>query len=292
MDYFQMAIDKAPNWAPPYAGLANSWFLLGFQMQIPWNRVIPKTDQYLNKALELDPDDAFSHYTAALIAVWAEWDWDKGEREFLKALELNPSDALCRMYYAHLLTILRRSDEAVYQANMALEQDPMDPLVLSLNAAVMKDAGIIDTAIFRFEKALSINPNFGFALSNLELTYFASGDYEKWINLWKKIDCWNEEVKTAVEKALHKHGHIAAIEEMLRQNEVHGREGCQMGDVYKFIRYKQANNYEKAIDLLEKLYEISWSNMPYLATNEFGYEHLKDNPRYIELLKKMNLPLP
>ena len=85
---------------------------------------LPKVYPYLNKALELDPNSAQAHYVAAILAVWIEWDWEKGEREFLKSIELNPNDALCRMYYAHLLMILRRTEEANKQASIGLELDP------------------------------------------------------------------------------------------------------------------------------------------------------------------------
>ncbi len=130
MEYFEKAIEIDPEWTAPYTGLAEAWAGLGYFGFIPENIGYQNSYKYLNKALELDPNSANSHYVKALTAVWTEWDWEKGEKEFLKTLELNPNDALCRMYYAHLLMILRRSDEAVYHAKLGLELDPMKPLVL------------------------------------------------------------------------------------------------------------------------------------------------------------------
>ncbi|MFC2123477.1 adenylate/guanylate cyclase domain-containing protein [Bacteroidota bacterium] len=292
MDYFHIAIEKEPEWAPPYAGLGSTWFLRGFLEYIPWIKALPKLYQYLHKALELDPEDAYSHYVVAMTAVWAEWEWEKAEKEFLKALELNPNDALCRMYYAHLLMILRRIEEAVDQANIALELDPMEPIILFLNGIVMRGAGDYQSAITRFEKALSINPNFGPAKGNLFDTYYDNGDYEKWIEYWnKKVHgLWNDEGRAAVLYAFHEKGHIAAIEEMFKMNEKYGND-CFMADEIKAERYLKLNNYEKVLDHYEKLYEISYSSMPYLTTNLYKHDQLKEYPRYIELLKKMNLPV-
>ena len=95
-----------------------------------------------------------------------------------------------------------------------------------------------------------------------------------------------------VEKTLHEQGFVTTIEELLRLNEMFGKPGCQMGDDAKMYWYLQVNDYEKALDYLEKLFEASFTNIPYLLTNFNKYEQLKVYPRYIEILKNMNLPLP
>ncbi|MCD4710312.1 MAG: hypothetical protein K8R52_05655 [Bacteroidales bacterium] len=166
-EYFNIAIEVEPDWAPPYAGLAE---VMAYRMQmsfIPPSVAIPKIYENLNKALELDPNSSNAHYTKAVIAVWTEWNWEKGEKEFIKALELNPSNALCRMFYAHLLMILHRSDEAIYQANLALKLDPLRPFILGLYAAVMKYEGDHQSAIDHEEKVLSIDPNHRFTARGL-----------------------------------------------------------------------------------------------------------------------------
>ena len=101
-EQFARSIEIDPNWAPPYAGLAE---VGQYQKQMAFeNQAIVLPDIYKNlyRALELDPNSANTHYTKAVISVWSEYDWVKGEEEFQKALELNPSDALCRVFYAHL----------------------------------------------------------------------------------------------------------------------------------------------------------------------------------------------
>ncbi len=299
LEYFELAIEIDPEWAAPYAGLANAWSLFGTLLRVlPKSITLPKTYKYLNKALELDPNSAQAHYVKALNAVWTEFDWEKGEKEFLRSLELNPNNALCHIYYAHLLMILRRSDEAVHQANLALELDPLRPLVLGLYGVVMRNEGDIQSATLHFEKALSIDPNFGFAKGGLVNFHmhaaYKNGDYEKWIELWEKktkaYGHWNDEGRAAVIKAFHEKGHIAAIEEMFKMNEKYGTD-CWMSGGIKAERYLKLGEYDKAMDCLEKDYEMRDMYISYIATNKRLYDQLKDNPRYIALLKKMNLPL-
>ncbi|MCK5702181.1 MAG: hypothetical protein KAI29_13545 [Cyclobacteriaceae bacterium] len=141
LEYFQLAIDLDPEWADPYAGLANAWGLFGLFGIMPKSVTVPNTYKFLNKALELDPNSAQAHYVKAINAVWQEFDWEQGEKAFLRSLELNPNDALCCMYYAHFLVCMRRSKEAVQQANLGLELDPMKPLVLGLYGVVMDSEG-------------------------------------------------------------------------------------------------------------------------------------------------------
>jgi tetratricopeptide (TPR) repeat protein len=190
--------------------------------------------------------------------------------------------------------ILRRSEESVQQAKLGLELDPLKPLALVLYGNVMVNEGDYQSAIQHFEKALSKDPNFGLAagyLSQVQLDlFYRNGDYEKWIELWEKNRArglWNEEGITTVLNTFHEEGHIAAIEEMFKMNEKYG-DSCYMHDLVKEERYLKLKDYDKVMDILEKRYEMKTITAN-VALNKY-YNVLKDTPRYIELLKKMNLP--
>ncbi len=299
LEYFQLATELDPEWADPYTGLATAWGLFGFFGYLPKSVTLPKVYPYLNKALELDPNSAKAHYVAASLAVWTEWDWEKGEREFLRSIELDPNDALCRLYYAHLLMTLRKSNEADQQANKGLELDPMKPLVLGLHGVVMLyNNDDRQGAIQAFEKALSIDPNDWFSGGNLPNAKmedaYKKGEYEKWIKLWDEkvgnFGHWNKQGREAVLKTFGERGHIAAIEEMFRMNEKYGND-CYMSADVKAERYIKLGNIDKAMESLEKGYEIRGNFIPYISTKYPYYNQFKDNPRYVEILRKMNLPL-
>jgi len=289
--YFQLATKIEPEWADPYVGLASAWGMFSFFEVLPRSTILPMKYKYLNKALELNPNSAKAHYGKALNTVWSEWDWEQGEKEFLKTLELNPNDALSRLHYAHLLMILRRNDEAVYQANLGLALDPLKPIILGLYGMVMSNEGDYQSSIQSLEKALSIDPNNRWALGVLLPMLYLNGDYEKWIETWIRKVSWSDEAKATVVNVFHEKGHLAAIEKMFTLHEKYAPDDCFMSDGIKATRYSYLKKYEKALDYIEKLYEKKSTSISYIATNMYNYE-LKNNPRYIELLKKMNLPLP
>lgn len=304
VEYFELAIERDPGWADPYAGLAQAWSQLGRFGLTQSSLALQRKYQYLNKALELDPNSAHAHYVKANNAVWTEWNWELAEEEYLKTLKLNPNHVLARLYYSHLLMILRRTEEAVKEANLGLELDPLKPIILGLHSIVMTDAGDYESAINSLDKALSIYPEYNFAIANRPLPYFLNKDYDKWIESWKQKVNWSDEAKSLVLQEFNKKGPISAIEKMFELNEKYVPEDCNMNDGTKAIRYLHLGNYEKAIDNLEAFYEkgpIITVNTKYISpnlyatyigTNLYGYDRLKNHPRYIALLKKMKLPLP
>ena len=213
LEYFELAIKKDPDWADPYAGLASVWGSRRSGSFASASEAKHKAYKYLDKALEIDPNSAQAHYVKALFAVWR--DWELGEKEFLKTLELNPNHALARLYYAHLLMILRRSDEAVHQASLGLELDPMRPLILGLSGMVMIDKGDYPAAISAFEKARTIAPDFRFAFNILPAQYL-NGDYEDWIKTWEKKVRWNDDAKRSVVNVFYEKGHIIKIDKIFQ----------------------------------------------------------------------------
>jgi tetratricopeptide (TPR) repeat protein len=156
-----------------------------------------------------------------VLSVWPGWDWENGEKEFLKTLELNPNDALARIYYSHLLMILRREEEAVYQANLALSLDPLRPLVLGLYARIISYAGDIQSALKQSEKALSIDPENNFALEAVTSTYLAMGDTVKWYEKYRRRIYWsNPKYLVHLDSLFNEKGYFAVIEDRIKVNEV------------------------------------------------------------------------
>lgn len=294
MEYFQKAIAIDPEWADPYAGLANAWGLLGLFGFMPKSATVPNTYKYLNKALELDPGSAQAHFVKAINAVWQEFDWEQGEKAFIRSLELNPNDALTHLYYAHYLMCMRRPAEALPQAKLGLNLDPLKPLVLGLYGMVMNLADEYESAMQYFEKALAIDPNDVFSYSNLRNSRmnfaYKNGDYDKWFELWgeKVKGNWSEQCRQSVLNAYKERGHIAGIEEMFIMNEKFGNDSAFMSAGIKFERYMKLEAYDEAMNFVEQAYDMRDMDMAYLATNAY-YDYLKDHPRYIDLLRKMNL---
>jgi TolB-like protein len=292
LHYFQVANDKDPDWADPYAGMSMTWQVLGSFGYAPLNDSYVKASEYMDKALELDPNTANSHYVEAITAVWKDWDWKKGETEFLKALELNPSDALCRIYYAHLLMILGRIDESKYQANLALELDPFMPLVLGLYAKIMNTTGNYQAALTQAQKALSVDPDNKFAIEPLAEAYLATGDTLKWHEFMKNRWYWaDDNYLVHLDSIFQKGGYLAVIEDRIRVNEEVLSKGGSIPYTGLAQKYLIMKNVDKAMDYLEEAYETQYGFLAYVSTYSIYYPQLKDNLRYIAILEKMNLPL-
>ncbi len=129
LEFLTSGVAKSPGWAPLYAGLAEAWLWMQQNAYEQPSVAAPQIIENLNKALALDPDFAEAHYLSAIIAHLVDWDWEKSEKEFLRALAINPNDALSRGLYAHLLLILHRKDEALAQNELALSLDPLNPMM-------------------------------------------------------------------------------------------------------------------------------------------------------------------
>ena len=155
----------------------------------------------------------------------------------------------------------------------------------------MMDAGNYQSALNSVEKALSLNPDDGFAKNQLLGIYYHNEEYEKWIKGWVDKVRWSDEAKAAVVNAFNEKGHLAAIEKMFELNEKYAPDDCFMDNGIKASRYLHLGNYEKVLDIYEEIFEAQ-GGVPNMATNVSGYDKLKNYPRYIEFLKKMNLPLP
>jgi tetratricopeptide (TPR) repeat protein len=290
LEYFNLAIEKDPDWGPPYAGVAEFWIAMRQGGYAPLSVTMPNIYENVNKATELDPTSANTHYVNALATVWTWFDWEKGEREFLKAMEINPNHAHSRMFYSHLLITLGRTDEAVTMGQTALDLDPLNPTIQALYGVVLTDAGDYNRAISLFEKALSVEPDHWIATSTIDDVYVLNGDYTKAIEAWCDYYPLEKETSLAILNTFENQGFPAAVEALIVELEKTGGDVSKLdlGQLYTLVK-----NYPRALDLYEKCYEERDANLPYAATRIGSYGPFQiDDPRFNAMLEKMNLPLP
>jgi TolB-like protein/Tfp pilus assembly protein PilF len=297
MEYLNSAIEKDPNWAPLYAGLAEVWLGISQMGYESPEIAVPRIYENLNKAIELDPDLAKAHYLNALIAYLAEWDWEKSEKEFLKAIAINPNDAFSRIYYAHLLYILQRPEEAAVQAQLAFELDPLNTIILVTYTYALLCADDCETAMMIAEEALAVDPDNFLTSNQLYETAFHCGEYDRAFEKYKPDlqvyyrEQLDEDDFKKIENIFDEQGYFAAYEEIMHYYEAAAEKGFISPGVLA-IRYMMANQQDKAMDCLEKAYEIHDPQMPYIASGGYPFDSLYDNPRFIAIINKMNLPLP
>ena len=294
LNYLNEALENDPDWewAPIYSGLAKVWAGLAQMGFEPPEIAGPNIYGNLKKAIELDPNFADSHFTSAIIAVWWDWNWQEGEKEFLKALAINPNDVMSRMYYAHLLMILQRPDEALAQGHLAVEIDPLNPLILSLFAPVQANTGDWNSALMSLEKAIELEPGHYFAYNLMDIIAFHCMEYDKvieslevYLPMYLPIE---DDVMQAIRNVYDEYGFSEAYNRAIYEMELMAEKNYVVPlDIA--MRYNLINQPEKAMEWLEKGFAIHDPNMPYISTDVFYFDILADNPKYTEILTKMNL---
>jgi tetratricopeptide (TPR) repeat protein len=285
--YYNKAIEIDPDWAPPYAGLARYWGLIRQTGMAPDSVTIPKMLENIDMAKKLDPELIQIKLFEASFSVWTQFDWKKGEQKFLHILEINPNHAFARSVYAHLLLILRRDKEAITQSERAVKLDPLNPMVLSFYAIVAASIGENVKAIEAAEKALSIAPKQNVAIGALVTVNYNKGDYRSALN---HIIDWNslgEETRKIVLDTYDENGYEKAALKLAEAIEQSQNDPTLIADLYA-----SAGKHAMAMDVIEQAYNDRDALLPYYGCSMYTKAPFKiEDPRFNELLKKLNLPL-
>jgi TolB-like protein/DNA-binding winged helix-turn-helix (wHTH) protein/Tfp pilus assembly protein PilF len=185
-EYFQLAIDKDPGYAPAYAGLADTFALMSSYGYAPPAEFIPKARAAALKALQIDESLAGAHASLAVIAQNYDWDWPTAEREYRRAIQLDPSYATAHQWYAECLGFEGRFDEAFAESDRARKLDPLSLIISADYAALLYFSRQYDRSIEEFRRVLEMEPNFPrayiviFPLVEKGLYAEALADVDKW----------------------------------------------------------------------------------------------------------------
>ncbi len=158
--YSEQAIEKDPGYALAYAGLADSYIVLAEYGLLRADEALPRAKSAATRALEIDETLSEGHTSLAAVREYYDWDWAAAEKEYKRAIELNPNYPTGHQWYAECLSEMGRHNEAIGEINQAQE---LDPLSLIINAVVGKTfylAGQYDRAIEQLRKVLELDPNF------------------------------------------------------------------------------------------------------------------------------------
>ena len=288
INYFQQAIAKDPNYAQAYAGLADSYILLAAYSGAPPAESLQKARAAATKALQLDEGLAEAHTSLALITENYDWDWPAAEKEYRRAIELNPNYATAWQWYAEYLTWLGRFDEALRASERARELDPLSLIIAADNGMIFYYARQYDRALTKLNAVLEMDPNFSRAHRVREV-YVEKGqfaeamaDIEKCKPLYGMAWYWS-----TIAYTLGRSGRTAeanhAREEYQRSNHQQPIDPAAMAWAY-------AGVYDKDHTLLwlNKAYELRSNAMTALKV-EPGYDFLRSDPRFQNLIHRVGL---
>jgi TolB-like protein/DNA-binding winged helix-turn-helix (wHTH) protein/Flp pilus assembly protein TadD len=291
-EYFQHAISKDPRYAQAYDGLADCYIYLAvFGFSSP-TESYPKAKEAALKSLEIDGTLAEAHTSLARIKAEYDWDWSGAEREFQRAIELNPSYATAYQWHGGVLATMGRPEDAMANYRRALELDPLSPTINAALGQAFYYTRQYDQAIEQLQKTLELDPDLDFARAFLALAYVQKS--------------MNEEAIAEFEKqVVTSHGHVWALADLGYAYATAGRgpEAQRMLDQVnqlsrqKFVPadalghiYVGLGENGKAFEWLEKGYErhsLGLSGVD-LKVDPL-WDPLRSDPRFADLLRRMNL---
>jgi TolB-like protein len=281
------AVEIDPAEPLAYLGVAEGYITLGHggaELHDAFKRARAAAEQ----ALKLDPNMAEAVGALAHVALYYEWDWEKSDRLFKRALELNPSVAMTHYHYAWYLPLVDRLDEAIEHHKIARDLDPLRALHTGWLGMLYNYAGRFDEAIVEANKALELNPKFWPSYNVLCSAY-----------LGKKMP--DEAVTAALRFAelAPQRGNAMLCRTYLsagRREEALEIAKKFQKDTFAFGLVSQAylalGDKDAAFEVLEKAYEAHRATLPWISVHNQGgggFEAVYDDPRYQDLLRRMNL---
>lgn len=283
---FERAIQLDPNYALPYTGLADAYIVLETQNYLRREEAGPAAKAAALRALQMDDSLAEAHASVALVKLSYDWDWSGAEKEFKRAIALNPNYAMAHNWYSQYLLAAGRTDECLREITMASDLDPR-------SLAIRMTAGLIharlrqyDKAAEEFRRANEIDPNNSTALKSLGYIYEKKSMFK--------------EAGAAYEKAATLAGMPARkrlSRDLARSRPKKDAESLlnQLSFVLnqKYVRpsyvagiYARMGEKDQAFDWLEKAYRERDANLLFLKTDE-SWDSLRADPRFLSLEQRV-----
>jgi eukaryotic-like serine/threonine-protein kinase len=285
IDSLERAVAKDPKYAVAYAALASSYHLLPELTSVPASEAFPKARTAALKALELDDSLAEAHTALGNVKEDYDWDWSGAEKEYKRAIELNPGYEIAHAWYSNLLLELGRLPEAIAEANIAQQLDPLSAFTNDNLAAMLYYAGEYDKAIQQCYKTLEIDPASHQAHRHLGQIYIQKRLYPEAILELKKA----VELSPGSTEALADLGYVLGIsgkKEEARQMLLELQDSFQPRSVSSYhlaIIYAGLGERELALQSLRKAVDNRSPGVVHLKVSPL-FQDLRSDPRFEDLL--------
>jgi TolB-like protein/DNA-binding winged helix-turn-helix (wHTH) protein/Tfp pilus assembly protein PilF len=291
LEYFQRALEIDPSYAPAYIGIVDAYTIGGGRlMGVTLREGVAKMKEAGHKAVELDDTTAAAHYALAKVKYY-EWDLPGAEKEFQRALELNPGDAQVRRHYGHYLIAMRRHPDSIREMQHALALDPLSPLLTTEVGWTYYYARQYPEAIKQGRKALEMEKDFPYAQILLRESYWLQGQYEEALRFgWPGP--YSPDANRRAKEIYERAGAQAALRSSVRDREQRIARGEPLAARtlnHLAAAYVELGNKERALALLGKAYQERdpWLPMDMAAPR---LDPLRSDPRFQDLLRRIGLP--
>jgi TolB-like protein/DNA-binding winged helix-turn-helix (wHTH) protein/Tfp pilus assembly protein PilF len=291
-EYFQRAIDKDPRYAPAYAGLADCYSIFGDNGFRRPREVFPQARTAAMRALEIDPTLAEAHTSLGSVMKAYEWDWAGAEREFRRAIELNPNYSTARQFHGELLESVGRYEEAVAELKRACQLDPFAPRVYGILAWILYLARRYDEGMEEIQKGLEVDPDHAIFFYVRGQIYLQKGMHEQALADSRKAEGLLPGPYYPRLGLLRGYAVLGRKREALK-----GVDELKEISKHRYVMptslalvYSDLGDKQQAFGWLEKAYEERDPWLGLTLRSEPGFDRLRSDPRFQDLLRRMNFP--
>jgi TolB-like protein len=288
MRYFELALDKDPEFADAYIGIAGVWVWRQQFMAVSADEAAPKIREACEKALELDSSLSGAYEMLAGMHAWGSWNWKAGEEALKKAISTKPNSASAHSFLAFLLSILGRTEEATGHMELGLKLDPHDLFIKCLYSWYLLYVHRYDDCISVCREVLDKSPDYFIIAQSLYTALYLTGRYEESLEAMELYYTGEFIDLDHVFDQYEKLGYVGTlnleIDTLLEQSKSKSVRPTRLVDLYLYT-----GNKEQTLYWLEQAYEMRDLDLPCALTFP-DRDILRDEPRYQELLHKMNLP--
>jgi serine/threonine-protein kinase len=292
LEYFKKAIEKDPNYAPAHAGLADIYNLLSLFTASAPKEVYPKAKAAAMRALELDETLPEAHTALGWVKMQFDWDWSGAEKEYKRAVELNPGSSYAHSWYGAFLTFVGRHTEAIAEAKRGEELDPLSIQVRWILGWVLTYARRYDEAMSKIQEVIMMDPDFWFGHMTLGFIHWARGQFEQaTASCRKAVSGFGESdprAKAFLGAICAVAGHNEEASEILRECVKLSKERYVSPWSISLIHVGLGNK-DQAFEWLEKAYEKRDGDMTLIKVFAW-FDPLRSDPRFKDLLRRMSFP--
>jgi tetratricopeptide (TPR) repeat protein len=293
LDYFMQAVVHDPNYAQAYVGLADCYNLMREYTLMPSSEAYQRALAAAKKAVELDDQSSDAHASLAFVSFFGMWDITTGEREFRRAIDLNPSNAASHQWYANALLVLHRFPEALAEIDRAQALDPSSSAILADKGNILAVAGQREEALSLLQQMEKREPAFRSPHVYLSYIYLEKQEYPNFLAELRKDALLVHDdsalaVANAGEKGFSAGGSRGMFEAMLKVQEKLYT-GHLLSPTAVALTSALLGNRSETLSYLQAAYDQRDSSLLFIETDP-EFEILYNEPAYRDLLARMNLP--
>ena len=295
VEYYEQAIQLDPSFALAYAGLADTYALLGGPEaggDMPPSEALPKAKAAALKSIEIDETLAEPHVSLGHVSYFYDRDWVAAEREFKRAIELNPNYPVAHHWYAIFLsTVPGRMSEALAEIRRALELDPTSLIINSWYGRILAVAGQLDEAVEQLKKTVELDPNFILSRYRLGQAYAEKQMYKEAIDEFNKVLNMPEGKATGLMGLAYVYALAGrrqeadkSLNELLELSKQRYVSPGQIGIIY--IARGEKDKAFQRLEEASKVYDLNLMRMKV----ERRFDPLRSDPRFEDLVRRLRIP--